>query len=199
MTPFNLFYPTLTSASTPTRCNYPQFKTDRRVPKLGVMLVGWGGNNGTTVTAGIIANRNKLTWRTKEGVKSANYFGSLTQSSTVRIGQNGKDEAYVPFASLLPMVHPNDIVLGGWDISSANLAEGMERAAVLDIAIQDQVRDELAQHKPLPGVFDQDFIAANQGERADNVIKGTKKEQMEQVSRLIAVARGVEVTRDAGV
>lgn len=26
------------------------FQTERRVPKLGVMLVGWGGNNGTTVT-----------------------------------------------------------------------------------------------------------------------------------------------------
>lgn len=29
------------------------FKTERKVPKLGVMLVGWGGNNGTTFT-GII-------------------------------------------------------------------------------------------------------------------------------------------------
>ena len=25
----------------------------------------------------------------------------------------------MPFSSLLPMVHPNDIVLGGWDISGA--------------------------------------------------------------------------------
>jgi myo-inositol-1-phosphate synthase len=28
------------------------FKTQRKVPKVGLMLVGWGGNNGTTVTAG---------------------------------------------------------------------------------------------------------------------------------------------------
>lgn len=28
------------------------FKTERKVPKTGLMLVGWGGNNGTTVTAG---------------------------------------------------------------------------------------------------------------------------------------------------
>ena len=33
------------------------FKTQRTVPKLGVMLVGWGGNNGTTLTAGILANK----------------------------------------------------------------------------------------------------------------------------------------------
>jgi myo-inositol-1-phosphate synthase len=27
------------------------FRTARKVPKTGVMIVGWGGNNGTTVTA----------------------------------------------------------------------------------------------------------------------------------------------------
>ena len=32
-------------------------KTDIRVPKMGVMLVGLGGNNGSTFTAGILANR----------------------------------------------------------------------------------------------------------------------------------------------
>lgn len=30
---------------------------ERTVPRLGVMLVGWGGNNGSTVTAGVLANR----------------------------------------------------------------------------------------------------------------------------------------------
>lgn len=34
-----------------------EFRTERKVPKLGVMLVGWGGNNGTTLTAGILANK----------------------------------------------------------------------------------------------------------------------------------------------
>jgi myo-inositol-1-phosphate synthase len=33
------------------------FRTTTTVPKLGVMLVGWGGNNGSTLTAGVIANR----------------------------------------------------------------------------------------------------------------------------------------------
>ena len=44
-----------------------EFRTERRVPRLGVMLVGWGGNNGTTVTAAVLANRLGLTWRTKTG------------------------------------------------------------------------------------------------------------------------------------
>lgn len=32
-------------------------RTELKVPKLGVMLVGLGGNNGSTFTAGILANR----------------------------------------------------------------------------------------------------------------------------------------------
>ncbi|KRX86118.1 Inositol-3-phosphate synthase, partial [Trichinella patagoniensis] len=34
---------------------------------------------------------------------------------------------------------------------------------------------------PLPGIYDPDFIAANQDSRANNVIKGTKSEQVQQV------------------
>ena len=67
---------------------------------------------------------------TKEGLKKPNYWGSLTQASTCRVGNYKGEEVYVPFNKLLPMVHPNDIVLSGWDISSLNLAEAMERAQV---------------------------------------------------------------------
>ena len=55
-----------------------EFKTDLKVPKLGVMLVGWGGNNGSTVTAGILANKHNITWETKYGKKTPNFFGSIT-------------------------------------------------------------------------------------------------------------------------
>jgi myo-inositol-1-phosphate synthase len=41
------------------------------VPKLGVMLVGLGGNNGSTFTAGLIANKKNLTWATKSGEQKA--------------------------------------------------------------------------------------------------------------------------------
>ena len=37
------------------------FKTQRHVPKVGVLLIGWGGNNGTTLTAGILANKLDIT------------------------------------------------------------------------------------------------------------------------------------------
>lgn len=34
---------------------------------------------------------------------------------------------------------------------------------------------------PLPGIYDADFIAANQDTRADNVIKGSRQQQLEQL------------------
>ncbi|KAL3695348.1 hypothetical protein R1sor_009424 [Riccia sorocarpa] len=160
-----------------------EFKTERKVPKLGVMLVGWGGNNGATLTGGIIANREGISWVTKDGVQRANYFGSLTQASTCHIGAYSGEEIYVPFKSLLPLVDPNDVILGGWDISSMNLADAMARARVLDIDLQKQLRPYMQDMVPLPGVYDPDFIAANQGARADNCIKGTKLEQLEQLRK----------------
>ena len=86
------------------------FKVDRKIPKTGVMLVGWGGNNGTTVTAGIIANKRNLVWETKEGKRGANYYGSVIMGSTTKLGVDSKtgQEIHIPFHDLLPMVHPND-------------------------------------------------------------------------------------------
>lgn len=164
----------------PTSVDY-KFKTSRRVPKLGVMLVGWGGNNGSTLTAGVIANREGISWVTKDGVQQANYFGSLTQASTCRVGSFNGEEVYAPFKSLLPMVDPNDILFGGWDINGANLADAMSRAKVLDMDLQKQLRPLMEEMVPLPGIYDPDFIASNQGARANNLIKGNKKQQMEQI------------------
>ena len=45
-----------------------------------------------------------ISWETKEKVHKANYFGSLTQASTIRIGSHNGEEIYAPFKSLVPMV-----------------------------------------------------------------------------------------------
>ena len=42
------------------------------------MFVGWGGNNGTTVTGGIIANKHKKVFNTKRGEEKSNIYGSIT-------------------------------------------------------------------------------------------------------------------------
>lgn len=161
--------------ATPKSTDY-HFKVDRKVGKVGMMLVGWGGNNGSTVTAGILANRRNLSWETREGHQSANYYGSIVMGSTVKLGSDAKtgEEINIPFHDLLPMVHPNDLTIGGWDISSMNLAASMDRAQVLEPSLKTLVRKEMAELKPLPSIYYPDFIAANQEDRADNVIEGTK-------------------------
>lgn len=161
-----------------------QFRTSRHVPKLGVMLVGWGGNNGTTVTAAVLANKRNLTWHSKEGIQKPNYFGSLIQAGTTCIGTSETTgEVNIPFKDLLPVVDPNDIVFGGWDISAMDMAQAMERAKVIDYDLQRQLKPLMKDLKPLPAIYDKDFIAANQESRADNVITGTKWEQVEQIRR----------------
>ncbi|KAK7904761.1 hypothetical protein WMY93_017368 [Mugilogobius chulae] len=157
------------------------FMTESHVPRLGVMLVGWGGNNGSTVTAAVLANKLQLTWRTKTGLKKANYYGSLLQSSTVCLGSGPQGEVNIPFCDLLPMVHPDDIVFDGWDISSLDLGRAMERAEVLDWALQEQLRPHMSRMKPRKSIYNPDFIAANQESRADNVLSGSTAQQMEQI------------------
>lgn len=168
--------------ATPQTTRYT-FKTDRKVPKLGVMLVGWGGNNGSTVTATVLANQHKMTWNTKEGTNRANFYGSITQASTVCLGTGPEGEIYVPMRDLLPMVDPEDIVFDGWDISSMNLAEAMRRAQVLDYTLQEQLRPYMEEMKPRPSIYIPEFIAANQEARADNVISGSKKQMLDTIRK----------------
>ncbi|KAK5050975.1 Inositol-3-phosphate synthase 1 [Exophiala bonariae] len=152
------------------------FKVDRKVPKTGMMLVGWGGNNGSTVTAGIIANRRGLVWDTREGHRAANYYGSVIMGSTIKLGTEAQtgEEINIPFHDVLPMVHPNDLVVGGWDISSLNIAAAMDRAQVLEPTLKALVYKEMSLQKPLPSIYYPDFIAANQEDRADNILPGSK-------------------------
>ena len=155
------------------------FRTAKTLPKLGMMLVGWGGNNGSTLTAGLIANRKGLQWETKRGTQHANYYGSLVMATTLRIGYDEQNrEVYVPLSQVLPVCNPNDVVVGGWDISSMSLADALDRAAVLEPTLKEKVRAEMASMRPLPSVYSPDFIANNQGARADNVLRGTKAEQV---------------------
>jgi len=172
--------------ATPKETVY-DFKVERNVPQLGMMLVGWGGNNGSTVTAGIIANRRGLTWDTREGPRKANYYGSVVMSSTMKLGTDAKTakDVNIPFHDVLPMVHPNDLVIGGWDISGMDLAAAMDRAAVLEPTLKAMVKKEMAEMVPLPSIYYPDFIAANQEDRADNLLKGDKvcSEHVEQIRK----------------
>ncbi|KAL1494113.1 hypothetical protein ABEB36_009763 [Hypothenemus hampei] len=153
------------------------FRTERKVPKLGVMLIGWGGNNGSTFTAACIANRLNLSWPTKKGTQASNWYGSITQASTIKI----TDEIFVPLSHILPTVNPDDLVIDGWDINSKTIADAMECNQVLDYGLQQQLKPHLETMKPRAAIFNQDFIAENQKSRADNVLSGSNMDQVNQV------------------
>jgi len=193
-------------SATPKETVY-DFKAERKVGRVGMMLVGWGGkysqlrslhqtcthsviiagNNGTTITASILANRRKLEWETREGPRAANYHGSVVMASTVKLGTDTKTgrDVNIPLRDMLPMVHPNDLFIGGWDISGMDLAAAMDRAKVLEPTLKSLVREEMAGMKPLPSIYYPDFIAANQEDRADNVLPGSVDciEHLEQIRK----------------
>lgn len=141
------------------------------------MLVGIGGNNGTTVLATHLANKHNISWNTKNGVQHPNYIGSLVRASTTRLGvdlDTGKD-VHVPISEMLPMVHPNDLVITGWDISKSPMDQAMKRAKVLEWDLQRQLAPYMEDIESMPSIYYPDFIAANQADRADNLISGTDK------------------------
>lgn len=61
------------------------------------------------------------------------------------------------------------------------LGDAMHRADVFDADLQRQLYPLMKDMRPLPSCFDSNFIAANQGERADNVIAGTKQQALERI------------------
>ena len=95
---------------------------------------------------------------------------------------------------MLPMLHPNDIVLGGWDISDANLGQAMKRARVLDVDLQRQVRSIMEEMVPLPSIYAKDFIAANQEDRATNLI--AEQDKQGQLDHLRADIRRFKADND---
>jgi myo-inositol-1-phosphate synthase len=141
----------------------------------------------STCVAGAIANKLKLTWNTKEGQHKANYWGSVILASTVKLGNDVRGNAvYTPVKNMLPMLDPGQVVWGGWDINSMNLGDAIKRAKVLDYDLQQQLYPHMKDIVPLPSVYFPDFIAANQSDRADNVLSGSKQEQMEQIRKDIS-------------
>lgn len=61
-----------------------------------LLIVGFVGN---------FVQYRGISWATKDKVQQANYFGSLTQASTIRVGSYNGEEIYAPFKSILPMVN----------------------------------------------------------------------------------------------
>lgn len=136
--------------------------------RLGILLVGLGAVS-TTFVAGVEA--------IKRGIAAP--VGSLTQMGTLRLGKrtegrSPKIKDFVPLAGL------DDIVFGAWDIFSDNAFDAAMKAGVLEKDLLNQVSEQLASLKPMPAVFEQNYVKRLHGE---NVKSG--KNKMELAEQLI--------------
>jgi myo-inositol-1-phosphate synthase len=136
--------------------------------KLGILLVGLGAVS-TTLVAGVEAIKRSL----------SEPVGSLTQMGTIRLGKRTDDRSpkikdFVPLASL------DDIIFGAWDIFQENAFDAAMNAGVLDKDLLNQVSEQLSSLKPMPAVFEQNYVKRLHG---DNIKTG--KNKMELAEQLI--------------
>ncbi len=114
--------------------------------KLGVLIPGIGAVS-TTFMAGVFLARKGL----------GKPFGSLTQMGTIRLGK--RTEKRVPrIKDFVELAELNDLVFAGWDIFPDNAYEAAVKAGVLRKEHLEPVRDELEQIKPMPAVFDRNYV-----------------------------------------
>jgi len=166
-----------------------KISTQVKVPKIGVMLVGLGGNNGSTFVAGVLANKKGVSWETKRGIEHPNFHGSFTQSATAHVGYkhdkatNNLQDVYKPIKDIMPMANPVDFEISGWDINECNMFDACRRAKVLEPTLVNALKDDLEKIKPLQSILNQEYIAANQSDRVNNVFKGTNEECIHKIRK----------------
>jgi myo-inositol-1-phosphate synthase len=114
--------------------------------KVGVLLPGMGAV-GTTFISGVIAIRRGL----------AKPIGSLTQMGTIRLGKRTDGNVQL-IKDYLPLANLDDLVFGGWDVFSDNAYVAAKRAGVLEEKLLEQMREELEAIKPMPAVFEQEYV-----------------------------------------
>ncbi|MGH9482553.1 MAG: inositol-3-phosphate synthase, partial [Terriglobales bacterium] len=136
--------------------------------KLGVLIPGLGAVS-TTFIAGVEAVRRG--W--------AKPIGSLTQMATIRLGKR-TDKRSPLIKEFLPLAGLNDLVFGGWDIYQDDCFQAASKARVLDKDLLAQVQPLLASIKPMPAVFDRNYVKRLDG---PNVKKAATKWELAQLLR----------------
>jgi myo-inositol-1-phosphate synthase len=135
--------------------------------KLGVLLPGMGAV-ATTFIAGVESVRRGLSLP----------IGSLTQLGHIRLGKRTENRNPL-INEMVSLARLEDLVFGGWDPIPDNGLVAARKAGVLQDKHIDQIADFLENIKPMPAVFDQNYVKKLVG---TNVKKGkTKRELAEQL------------------
>ena len=119
--------------------------------KLGVLLPGLGAV-GTSFIAGVEAVRRGL----------GEPIGSLTQMGTIRLGKRS-DMRTPSIREFVPLAGLDDLVFGGWDIRDESSYHTAMEGGVLKPQLLDQVRDFMESVRPMPAVFDQNYVRRLEG------------------------------------
>jgi myo-inositol-1-phosphate synthase len=133
----------------------------RKGEKLAVLMPGMGAVS-TTAIAGVEAVKRGL----------AAPVGSLTQLGYLIDG--GRQGPKVKDA--LPLAGLDDLVFGGWDPIADDVYDAAVRANVLDRRHLDPIREVLKEIRPMPAVFDTNWVRRLDG---PNVKKGSLRAKAE--------------------
>jgi myo-inositol-1-phosphate synthase len=128
--------------------------------KLAVLTPGMGAV-ATTFYAGVEAIKRGL----------AKPIGSYTQMGQVRLGKRTENR-YKKVNELVSLAALDDLVFGGWDLFPENAYEAAIHAKVLEKDLVEALKEPLSKIKPMPAVFDREFIKRIDG---PNVKKGKNK------------------------
>ncbi|MER3429918.1 MAG: inositol-3-phosphate synthase [Blastocatellia bacterium] len=139
--------------------NYPK-EIEPAEGKLGVLLVGLGAVS-TTFVAGVEAIRRGI----------AAPIGSLTQMGTIRLGKR-TDNRVPKINELVPLANLDNLVFGAWDIFPDDAFTAALKAGVLEKDLLNQVSEPLSSLRPMPAVFEQNFVKRLNG---NNVKRGRNK------------------------
>ena len=114
--------------------------------RVAVLLPGLGAVS-TTLIAGVHLIRKGL----------AKPFGSVTQMQKLRLGKRSAPR-HTLVKDLVPLSKLEDLVFGGWDIFADNAYESAVHAGVLGKEMLEPVRTELESVRPMPAVFDREWV-----------------------------------------
>jgi myo-inositol-1-phosphate synthase len=119
--------------------------------RLGVLLPGMGAI-ATTCIAGVELVRRGLRVP----------VGSTTQLGTIRLGE-GTAQHVLKIRDSVPLASLSDLVFAGWDALPDDCYAAAVKAGVLENADLESVKDFLAEIRPMPAVFDPDYVPRLRG------------------------------------
>ena len=114
--------------------------------KLAILTPGMGAV-ATTLYAGVFAVNKNL----------AQPIGSYTQMGKIRLGKRSENRSKM-VKDLVPLADLKNVVFGGWDVFPESAYEAAKHAKVLDEKLLESIKDELHAIKPMPAVFDKNYI-----------------------------------------